>query len=179
MYTENGETKFRMLPNGDCPFLNRQHLCDIYSCLGREHLSRTCALYPRYINEFGAHRETGLSMSCPEAVRIIMSQTSPVSYCEIKTDEKLRGYNSIDPIKYMCLKTARSHILDILQDRSRSINLRLANALDYAEYIEKMVHRRAYGKIDYSHIPRHETISGHNCKKLINAWFSHLDKMEF
>jgi lysine-N-methylase len=184
MYTQDGETKFKMMSNGDCPFLNREHLCDIYTCLGSEHLCPTCAIFPRYINQFGAHREIGLSLSCPEAVRIIMSRTQPVSYFETKTDEKLTQCNDIDPAKYMCLKSSRKHLLNILQDRSQGINTRLAQALDYTLYIEKMMRRKAYGKIDFSYRPEEEKFSSakvgrKKVLKVINAWFSHLEKMEF
>ena len=43
-------------------------------------LCDTCRRYPRHIEEFEGMREISLSLSCPEAARIILSQKDPVTF---------------------------------------------------------------------------------------------------
>jgi lysine-N-methylase len=59
----------RLAPDGACPFLNAERLCDVHRTLGPDFLSRTCREYPRHY----VRRDGGLSLwatlSCPEAAR--------------------------------------------------------------------------------------------------------------
>jgi len=58
-----------------CPMLNAQKLCQIQVELGEGYLSETCSTYPRTIHMINQVRETTLTLSCPEAVRVVL--TSP------------------------------------------------------------------------------------------------------
>ena len=71
---EGGENIF-ILKDNNCPFLNENKLCDIYKEVGEDALCYTCKQYPRYIEEFGGVREIGISLSCPEAARIILGNS--------------------------------------------------------------------------------------------------------
>ena len=68
---EYGERVFKS-SDGRCPFWNDDMLCDIYIGLGEEHLSRTCANFPRVKVNFGDFRENILSFACPEAARFML-----------------------------------------------------------------------------------------------------------
>ena len=59
--------------NRRCAFLNDENLCDLYKELGPDSLCDTCRLYPRHTEEYEGLRELSLSLSCPEAARIILS----------------------------------------------------------------------------------------------------------
>ena len=59
--------------NRRCAFLNDENLCDLYKALGPDALCDTCRLYPRHTEEYEGLRELSLSLSCPEAARIILS----------------------------------------------------------------------------------------------------------
>ena len=59
-------------------FLNEENLCDIYTEAGPKMLCDTCRNYPRHIEEFEGLREISLSLSCPEAARILLSQKEKV-----------------------------------------------------------------------------------------------------
>ena len=63
-----------------CAFLNEENLCDMYIEAGSWMLCDTCRRYPRHIEEFEGMREISLSLSCPEAARIILSQKDPVAF---------------------------------------------------------------------------------------------------
>ncbi len=71
---EYDERVFRCT-NGRCPFWNSDMLCDIYIGIGEEHLSNTCANFPRVAVDYGNFREHILSFACPEAARFMLKNT--------------------------------------------------------------------------------------------------------
>ena len=74
--------------NRRCAFLNDENLCDLYKALGPDALCDTCRLYPRHTEEYEGLRELSLSLSCPEAARIILSCQEPVRFLAEETDEE-------------------------------------------------------------------------------------------
>ncbi|MBO3421734.1 flagellin lysine-N-methylase [Clostridium perfringens] len=91
----DGENIF-LLNNGNCSFLNEKKMCEIYINLGENHLCYTCQQFPRYTEEFLDLKEVGLSLSCPEAARIILRKAENTTFnlseedkCEIKTQKEL------------------------------------------------------------------------------------------
>ena len=67
---EDGDYIFK-LNDGRCPFLNSGNLCDIYINYGEEHLCEVCREHPRFTEIYDDFTEISLSVSCPEANRII------------------------------------------------------------------------------------------------------------
>jgi lysine-N-methylase len=64
--------KFQMNGANQCPMLTVNRLCRIQAELGEELLSHTCAAYPRIVNSIAGIQETALSLSCPEAARLVL-----------------------------------------------------------------------------------------------------------
>lgn len=115
MAFEEGENRFHLCDNGRCPFLNDENLCDLYIALGEDKLCKTCTEHPRYYNDFGDLREKGISVSCPEAARIILSKKTKASL-ETVVDESLTcDINNLDPMKYMTLVGARKQVFATLE----------------------------------------------------------------
>ena len=73
---EDGDTVFRS-EGGRCPFLLGSGLCELYCELGEQALCRTCERFPRFECVLGSRREAGLSLSCPEAARLIFETEEP------------------------------------------------------------------------------------------------------
>ncbi|MGN0026098.1 MAG: flagellin lysine-N-methylase [Clostridium sp.] len=135
---DEGENVFIL--NGDrCSFLNDNNLCEIYSELGGENLCYTCRQYPRYLEEFGNLREIGLSLSCPEAARIILSKSRIVNFKLSEIDEEVSFYNDINPNIYINLMQCRKIIFDILQDRKIELIDRLILALIFVNEIQEKI----------------------------------------
>lgn len=151
MLEDEGEYIFP-LKNGRCPFLNDANLCDIQAATDEATLCKTCRMFPRFEYEFGLLRETGLSLSCPEAARLIMRSGSSdeaagsgapdyssavsdgfdgMKLIEEQTDEGITQYNDIDPEQYMKLTKLRSDLFEMLQDGEISL-------FDKVERIVKM-----------------------------------------
>lgn len=71
--SEDGERYFG-LNNGKCPFLNECGLCDIHINLGEDFTSTVCRQHPRFIEQYDGFTEISISLSCPEAMRLIFSR---------------------------------------------------------------------------------------------------------
>jgi len=64
--------KILMNEANQCPILNSEGLCRIHAELGESLLSHTCATYPRMVLPVGNEQEQALTLSCPEAARLVL-----------------------------------------------------------------------------------------------------------
>jgi len=62
----------RMTAENRCPLLTADRLCGIQSAYGHELLSYTCATYPRVRHTGSGSAITALTLSCPEAARLVL-----------------------------------------------------------------------------------------------------------
>lgn len=132
-----GDTVF-VSQNRRCPFLQSDNLCEIYIELGKENLCRTCAIFPRFVTELGGRKETGLSLSCPEAAKLIFLSENPIAFETVEEDTPVQP-NSIDPTLYFTLLRAQKTAINILQNRKYPINRRLISFLRFCDEIQKNI----------------------------------------
>ncbi len=135
----DGEDNIFVLKNGNCAFLNENKLCDIYNELGEDGLCYTCKKYPRYMEEFGNLREIGISLSCPEAARIILGDSNKVEFELSENDEFISSYNDIDAMLFIELMQCRNIIFNILQNRNIDLNIRAAIILNFAKEVQDKI----------------------------------------
>jgi lysine-N-methylase len=64
--------RVRMDPGKACPLLGEDKLCRIQAEQGTDFLSVTCATYPRIRHVIDGLEEKALSLSCPEAARVVL-----------------------------------------------------------------------------------------------------------
>lgn len=129
--------------NNRCPFLLENGLCEMYIQLGHESLCRTCRQFPRHVTYFGARLETGISLSCPEAARIIMESPDPITF----ETEEVHGSilpTAIDPDSYFTLLQARKTAINILQNRIIPIERRIISFLLFCEEISPLIRRKHF-----------------------------------
>lgn len=161
-----------------CAFLNEQNLCDMYTALGEEAFCETCRRYPRHIEEFENIREFTLSVSCPEAAKILLSQKEPVRFYEIETDAPEEEFDDYDPLVYEKLLEARGEMLTVLQNRIIPIAARAAALWDFIQiFQEKMDGGTLFAEEDiYKElVPRNPETSYEEAKAL----FALLYNLEF
>ncbi len=72
--------KYFRLENARCPFLNSENLCEIHKSLGEGYTSSVCRQHPRFIEEYDGFTEISLSLSCPEANRVLFDIETVDSY---------------------------------------------------------------------------------------------------
>lgn len=135
---DGGENIF-VLKGNDCPFLNENKLCDIYNEVGEDALCYTCKQYPRYMEEFGGLCEIGISLSCPEAARIILRNEEKAIFELSENEEEVNSYNDINAKLYIELMQCRQIVLNILQDRDINLNTRVAIFLCFTKEIQDKI----------------------------------------
>lgn len=136
--TEGSENIF-VLKGDDCPFLTENKMCDIYNNLGEDSLCYTCRQYPRVMEEFGSLREICLSLSCPEACRIILRSDKKIVFNITENDEEVTSYNDINAMLYLNLMQCRSIVFKILQDRSIELNKRISIVLKFTSEVQEKI----------------------------------------
>ncbi len=141
----DGDTVF-VSRNRRCPFLLENNLCEIYIELGEKSLCRTCTLFPRHMTDLGSRKETGISISCPEAARLIFSSSEPITFETVDEDSPVQP-NNISPTIYFILQKAQKTAINILQNRKFSINRRLIAFLRYCEEVQKRIRLNNCGDI--------------------------------
>lgn len=62
----------RMTADAKCPLLSADRLCQAQVAHGEAYLSHMCATYPRAIYSIQGETEKALSLSCPEAARLVL-----------------------------------------------------------------------------------------------------------
>lgn len=112
-----------------CEFLNEDNLCDIYSEAGKDMLCHTCRTYPRHIEEFDGLREISLSLSCPEAARILLGMKHKVKFLTTEKNFPEETYEEFDYLLFTALMDTRDYFLEIIQNRSTPMSLRLCKLL--------------------------------------------------
>ena len=99
--------------------------------LGAEALSYTCASFPRFFNSFGEQKECGLTVSCPEAARLILLHPEPITFnMDVPDSEFLRRDNFnfkllINTADGSFLNNFRTLILHILKFRQLTLGARM------------------------------------------------------
>lgn len=135
---ENGDNIF-VMNNCNCSFLNDKKMCDIYTNLGEEHLCYTCRQYPRYTEEFLDLKEQGISLSCPEAARIILRDSRKIKF-DIKDVENT--YEIEDDTDKEILHdffSTREILFDIIETKNIDLNTKMALALNFIKMVQDKI----------------------------------------
>lgn len=76
MYEDDDGDVCLKLTNGRCPMLSDDNLCEIYIDMGKDALCDVCRIYPRFNKDCDNVNIKGISLSCPEAARLILEDES-------------------------------------------------------------------------------------------------------
>lgn len=135
---EDGENVF-VLNGENCPFLNENNLCEIYKELGEKSLCYTCRQYPRYMEEFFDLREMGISLSCPEAARIILGNNKATEFELSEDDEVGDTDDCIDEKALEDFFLCRKIIINILEMPHIALGAKAAIVLKFVEEIQDTI----------------------------------------
>lgn len=166
--------------NGACPLLTKDRLCAIQKRCGHESLCATCREYPRFVSEFGLLQERGLSLSCPEVCRVLLTQTQPVTFVAYEDDTPLTGCHDIDAELFLHLKTARQTAIAVAQHRGWPVAERLACLLEYAQTLQRCIDCGNYGAMDAVTLNRPTLLAPktHTALRTLQKWLHVLSTME-
>ncbi|WP_371362938.1 hypothetical protein SRRS_39570 [Sporomusa rhizae] len=120
--------KIRLNPDdGMCPLLDSDKLCSLQRKLGEEYLSVTCSSYPRLTNIVNGVAEKVLTVSCPEAARVVLLNPDLMEFEENYEDMGIRNTQLIvfEPEKSKIVHPflryfweVRIFIISLLQNRT-------------------------------------------------------------
>lgn len=139
---DDGDSIFSPRKNR-CPFLLKNGLCEMYINLGHGALCRTCRQFPRHVTYFGARVETGISLSCPEAARLITESPDPITF----ETEEIHGSilpTAIDPEMYFTLLEARKSAINIIQNRKLTIENRICRFLMLSQELSPLIRKKRF-----------------------------------
>lgn len=128
------------MQDGRCPFLNQENLCELILKQGEDLLCDTCRRYPRHVEVYGPLRELSLSLSCPEAAKLILGgeKRTRLITKKIKTQRPLQRSGHV--IRF--LLSVRSEMFRILSDRRRPIGQRMALILTLSHDAQRCLERK-------------------------------------
>lgn len=168
---EFDNTIFRLTDRKRCPFLNDDNLCDMHIAIGGEHTPYTCRTFPRFINDFGATREMGISFSCPVASDMMWNLKDKFNFVS-EMNELLPSLNDIDAETYFMLLTARKKAYAIIQNDEISVSQRMIQLLDFGLQLQNELDDYEEGAdgIDFFEVFNNpEVINSEWVKKVQNA----------
>ena len=132
------EHTFKQYKN-NCCFLSEEHLCDIYSELGEEHLCETCRTYPRHIEEYDGRKEEFLCMSCPVVADLLLGREKKTELILEERQEEENFDENFDFFLFTKLEDSRNYLLKLLQNRECDISIRLAAFLAFGHDFQRRI----------------------------------------
>ena len=110
-----------------CSMLSSDGLCEIQNILGADALCTTCSTYPREIFNVDNIIEKNLSLSCPEAAKLILNNTNGIDFIEEEGLELLQPavYVKHNEKEYNLFWKLRIFMISTLQSRQHSLETRL------------------------------------------------------
>lgn len=155
------------LIDGRCPLLDGSNLCRIQLQKGEDALCDTCRLFPRYFDDYGDIRETGLGLGCPEAARILLSPET-----DVNLDKTVESPDRI----YTLLSEKRNDFFTVLDNSRFDLKMKLSTVLfSAAEFQSEIDHADMLGgdsSIPFSEcikvLEKMEYISDSRRKRLIS-----------
>lgn len=137
------------LRNDNCPFWEESGLCAIHRCIGEEYLCKTCQQFPRAVQDYVTFAEHDLSLSCPEAARLILDGYRIQGETETtEVPDEDCGY-SVPMMEF--LRKARENLCDIICDPAHSIPHILTDCLLYAAQLQDYMDQE-----DFETVPEYE-----------------------
>ena len=93
--------------DGRCSFLDNDSLCHIIRQYGQDYLPDTCAFYPRVISEIDQITEISVTTSCPEMVRLLITDTDQMELQALDVSQLPR--TTLVPISRQLDSTTSQH----------------------------------------------------------------------
>jgi lysine-N-methylase len=163
--TASAHALIKLTPSFDCPFLAADRLCSIQKQHGEEYLPEGCSTYPRVARRIDGLMEKALSLSCPEAARLVLLNPSLMQADKSATGGCSPYYrfflmassadNNGSPLQYIW--EIRSLSLLLLQDRAYPLWQRLFILGMFCKRLKEIISQRQIGLVprllkDYAEI---------------------------
>jgi lysine-N-methylase len=106
--------RIRMDTRNQCPLLTPERLCGIQTALGSGYLSHACATYPRLTHAADGWQEQALTMSCPEAARLVLLSPGLVTASDLLSEPQAAAAARALPADFLAI---RAVVLTVVRSR--------------------------------------------------------------
>ena len=139
-HDDSNYAKFILDENKKCHMMLDGGLCSIHKDLGEEFLCNTCAIYPRHLTRVGHVTEKSLTLSCPEAARVVLLRKEGLGFIEAEEPKSTRGLMSRELLleKHPHFWDLRVFSIQLLQSRQQPIEIRLIVLGLFIQKIEQL-----------------------------------------
>lgn len=165
--------------NGNCPFLNDKLLCDLHKEIGNESLPETCRRYPRFINNFGAYEERGLSFSCPVAAKLMKENGLVFKLTE--NDNVPICYTEVGAELFVFVRVARNHIINHLTSSDEDVEDMIGSIIDFSKRVQVAINSHEFTNNEITKGSKSDYLNNTNeLKKALKLHFNNVTlKQEF
>lgn len=141
------EPYFRLSEDGTCVLLSQNGLCPLQKTYGEAAQCKVCRTYPRFVRQYGTLREEGVSLSCPEALRLLLENRAPMRLIREDGEFPIEP-NDYDADVFFALKQGRALAFSLVQDRRYRIDERLFLLLNFAQELQYCLSGKDYARVD-------------------------------
>lgn len=170
------EPQFNMDEQNRCVFLNKDNLCDIYIELGESALCEICTQHPRFHNEYGHIKQSGLGIACEEAARLIIERSDFSIMEENKESDNEEIDEWAEEIMNMEIK-----LFDLLEERECPIEDRINKVFDMTAAYQEELNRT--GELDVQSenicIVPHNILKKMKQKDYLEYWFDFYEELDY
>lgn len=139
-----------------CHFLTEQNLCRLYELAqGPDLFCKTCSRYPRHFEVYGNLAEASLSMSCPEAARLIVTGKDAPRYQTRQRDIRSPYEKEVDGHLAEALIEVRKRIFYRIE-KADSMKKAMWQILSYGEELQPVLFQKQKYPLKYK-LPGRET----------------------
>lgn len=118
-----------------CALLREDGRCELILHEGEDSLCDICALHPRFFGWYNGTKEAGLGLCCEEVCRLLLSDSSPLSFVESEISEDWEETCSEELLQF--LTAARERLFSVLQDREQPFADRLSTAAAFVRELQE------------------------------------------
>ena len=133
-----------------CPFLDEEHLCEIYKELGEQSMCYTCRAYPRTRDDYKELVQLNLTISCPEVARLLLEHKETITFQYFEQDTLDCKPTVVVPKIQQKLFDAyfetQGVAIDLMQKKDISLSKRLLTTMFYIKNIQKTLDRNMLGE---------------------------------
>lgn len=126
-------------------------LCGVQQHLGEDALSDTCYIYPRKVLQFGERFEQTLTLSCPEAARLALTQDDAFEFVSADFTSRLATtpvIASLNGYSIQAMDEVRVFLIQLFQTPSLSNTERLVTAGWLCHQIDQLVASDTQSRVD-------------------------------
>lgn len=125
--------KIKLSGGTSCAFLDEKRLCKIHKDLGAAALSPTCATYPRINLQFKQEEQKSVTISCPEAARLLLTQPDAM-LLQQSTQIRKHEIKALDyPLENKLLNLMCANIANVCEVHMDEAFYAMANLFLYKE----------------------------------------------